>query len=129
MSITRARNLRKAMPEAEKRLWALLRRKQLDGFRFRRQHPVGPYVIDFFCFGSKLAVELDGWQHGEAEARAYDARRTRWLQAQGIEVIRFWNEDVFDAPDAVVYAIYRALTGPRPPSGLRPPSPVGGRKA
>ena len=98
------------MPEAEKKLWRLLRRKQLDGFRFRRQHPVDPYIIDFFCFAHQLGVELDGWQHGEDGAKAYDARRAAYLEQRGIRIIRFWNEDVFDHPDDVLYAIYHALT-------------------
>ncbi len=97
------------MPKAEKRLWQLLRRKQLDGFRFRRQHPVAPYFLDFFCFDALLAVELDGWQHYSDEARAHDARRTEFLEARGIRVVRFTNEDLFDQPDRVVTAIHAAL--------------------
>lgn len=111
MSTVRARALRKVMPEAEKKLWALLRRKQLDGFRFRRQHPVPPYFLDFYCFAQKLAVELDGWQHGDDAAQAYDTRRDAYIAARGIRVLRFWNEDVFDHADDVVAAIYAALMG------------------
>ncbi len=97
------------MPKAEKRLWQLLRRKQLDGFRFRRQHPVPPYFLDFFCFDEQLAIELDGWQHHSDEARAYDEARSAYLAVRGIQVIRFTNEDLFDHPDGVVYAIHSAL--------------------
>ena len=109
MSTARARALRKLMPKAEQRLWHLLRRKQLDGYRFRRQHPVPPYFLDFFCFTEQLAIELDGWQHYSDEARAYDAARTAYLTARGIHVIRFTNEDLFDQPDRVIDAIHQAL--------------------
>jgi very-short-patch-repair endonuclease len=99
------------MTDAERRLWALLRRKQLQGYRFRRQHPVEPYILDFYCFAEKLAVELDGSQHYDEEALAYDARRTAFLAVQGIRVLRFPNEDVFKRPDDVVDRIARALKG------------------
>ncbi|MFT3810207.1 MAG: DUF559 domain-containing protein [Micropepsaceae bacterium] len=109
MSTARARALRKLMPKAEQRLWQLLRRKQLDGFRFRRQHPVPPYFLDFFCFTEQLAIELDGWQHHSDEARAYDAARTAFIAVCGITVIRFTNEDLFAQPDQVIDAIHQAL--------------------
>jgi type I restriction enzyme M protein len=99
------------MTDAERRLWALLRRKQLQGYRFRRQHPVEPYILDFYCFAEKLAVELDGSQHYDEEALAYDIRRTAFLAAQGIRVLRFPNADVFKRPDDVVDRIARALQG------------------
>ena len=109
MSTARARALRKLMPKAEQRLWQLLRRRQLDGFRFRRQHPVPPYFLDFFCFDQQLAIELDGWQHHSDEARVYDAKRTEFLAMHGIAVLRFTNEDLFDQPDSVIDAIHQAL--------------------
>jgi len=77
-----ARKLRRTPTDAEIRLWSRLRRKQLEGFRFRRQHPLGPYVVDFFCAAAKLIVEVDGGQH----ANDGDAR-TRWLAARGYRVI------------------------------------------
>jgi very-short-patch-repair endonuclease len=84
-----ARKLRLTPTDAEIRLWSRLRGKQLAGFRFRRQHPLGPYVVDFFCAEAKLIVEVDGGQHADdGEAR------TRWLEARGYRVIRFWNNDV-----------------------------------
>lgn len=89
MANLNARALRWTMTDAERRLWALLRRKQLQGYRFRRQHPVEPYILDFYCFAEKLAVELDGSQHASAEGLAYDGRRGALLAVQGIRVLRF----------------------------------------
>lgn len=89
-----ARRLRSNPTEAEKRLWARLRHKRLDDFRFRRQAPIGPYIVDFFCPSAKLVVELDGGQHGERSQR--DAAHTRWLEKRGYRVIRFWNTEVFE---------------------------------
>lgn len=95
------------------RLWSRLRRKQLKGFRFRRQHPFGPYVVDFFCAEAKLIVEVDGGQHAdEGEAR------TRWLDARGYRVIRFWNNDVLANTDGVLRMILDALrAAPHPLKG------------
>jgi very-short-patch-repair endonuclease len=84
-----ARRLRLTPTDAEIRLWSRLRRKQLEGFRFRRQHPLGPYVVDFFCAARKLIVEVDGGQHAEDSAV-----RANWLEARGYRLIRFWNNDV-----------------------------------
>jgi len=103
------------MTEGERKLWALLRRKRLAGFRFRRQASIGPYIADFFCSKARLIVELDGEGHSyEARIRS-DAARTKWLEGHGCRVIRFWNLDVFKRPDDVVDAIWNALT--HPPSG------------
>jgi len=108
-----ARALRWNMTEAERRLWALLRRKQLQGYRFRRQHPVAPFILDFYCLAEKLAVELDGSQHYDDEALDHDARRTAFLGKRGIRVLRFPNAEVFRRPDDVVDLIARALQGER----------------
>ncbi len=86
-----ARNLRKTMPEAERRLWARLRNKQLGSFRFRRQHSIGRYVADFVCLEARLVIELDGEQHGLDAAQAYDAARTAFIEREGWQVLRFWN--------------------------------------
>ena len=107
MASPTARNLRKNQTEAETRLWHYLRRKQLGGYRFRRQAPIGPYVADFFCPSAKLIIELDGGQH--AERQAEDARRTAWLSERGYRVVRFWNNDVFENIEGVMGEIAKAL--------------------
>ncbi|MFA4940327.1 endonuclease domain-containing protein [Brevundimonas sp.] len=91
-SVSRARILRRALTPPEARLWIHLRRRSLDGLKFRRQHPVGVYVLDFYCAEAMLAVEVDGESH--ADRFEYDAQRTRWLESQGIYVIRFSAESV-----------------------------------
>ena len=107
MSLQNARRLRKQATEAEQRLWYLLRRKQLDGYRFRRQVPIGDYVADFACLAEHLIVEVDGSQH--AERAAEDAQRTAWLQERDYRVIRVWNNDITTNPEGVVAAILAAL--------------------
>ncbi len=121
-----ARHLRWNMTEAERRLWMLLRRKQFDGFRFRRQHPIGPYVVDFFCPSAQLIVELDGGQHAEEEYAIRDETRSRWLRSRGYCVIRIWNNELNENPQGVREAIWAALNTPHPP--LRGTFPLkGGR--
>ena len=120
MSASKARALRKNLTEAEARLWPRLRRRQLDGCRFRRQAPIGPYVADFVCYEARLIVELDGGQH--AERSEDESRRTAWLESQGFRVLRFWNTDVFGNLDGVVDAIRSALGDAPPPH----PSPTRG---
>ncbi|MES2860931.1 MAG: endonuclease domain-containing protein [Pseudomonadota bacterium] len=82
------------MTPPEARLWLCLRAKQLGGLKFRRQHPIGPYVIDFYCPEARMAVEVDGQQHGDADQSAHDARRTEWLTTQSVFVLRIAAEDV-----------------------------------
>jgi len=102
-----ARRLRKTPTDAEKRLWAHLRDKQLEGFRFRRQQPNGPYVVDFFCALGKLVVEIDGGQHTEHVAR--DDARTRWFESRGYRVVRSWNNEVLGNTDSVLERIRELL--------------------
>ena len=83
----RARQLRKNMTTSESRLWFGLRRRQLDGWKFRRQAPIGPYVVDLVCLAARLVVELDGASHDDLKAE-YDERRQRWLESQGFKVLR-----------------------------------------
>ena len=92
-------------------MWFHLRAKRLAGFKFRRQPPCGPYILDFYCPDRRLAVELDGGQHFEPEAEAYDERRTMYLSARGINVLRFANDVVFREREAVLEEIARALGG------------------
>ncbi len=102
-----ARKLRKDMPEAERRLWSRLRLKQLGGFRFRRQHTIGPFIADFACVEAMLVVELDGAQHGRHNAPARDAARDAFIEGQGYLVLRFWNEAVTRRMDDVLNEIHR----------------------
>ena len=97
----RARNLRANMTDAEARLWRALRRDQLNGLSFRRQHPIGPFTIDFYCSKLRLAVEVDGGQHAELRKQS-DERRTAWLVENGITVVRYWNSDVLSNLDGVL---------------------------
>jgi|SRR5690606_21969395 len=102
-----ARALRKNSTDAEERLWSRLRRRQLDGWRFRRQVPLGPYVVDFACLAARLVIEVDGSQHSwRAE---HDAARTSWLEANGFQVLRFWNNEVHSNLDGVLETVRRAL--------------------
>jgi len=105
-----ARKLRKEQTDAERLLWGLLRDRRLAGFKFRRQHPAEPYVLDFYCHEAQLAVELDGGQHNEPDARARDRKRSAFLEQHGMHVLRFWNNEVFENTEGVLQAIYDALT-------------------
>ena len=97
----RARSLRADMTDAESRLWHALRRDQLHGFSFRKQHPIGPYTVDFYCSRLRLAVEVDGGQHAEERKQA-DYRRTQWLSAKGVTLVRYWNNDVLSNLEGVL---------------------------
>ncbi len=97
----RRKELRHNQTEAEKALWLHLRNKQFHGKKFYRQYSAGPYILDFYCPQMKLAVELDGGQHACDENREYDAARTDYLKALGIEILRFWNHEVLSKTDDV----------------------------
>jgi very-short-patch-repair endonuclease len=101
----RARELRRPQTPAEARLWQRLRRKQLNGYYFRRQHPIGRFVVDFYCAQAHLVVEIDGDVHAIQEE--YDANRTEWLEEQGYRVTRFTNDQIFHELDAVLEHILR----------------------
>ena len=117
-----ARRLRRDQTDAESRLWQQLRDRRLQGWKFRRQVPVGRYFADFVCIEARLVVELDGSQHGETRAD-YDRLRTESLNAAGFRVMRFWNNDVFENLDGVMTAILAACEEEPSPR----PSPAGGR--
>jgi very-short-patch-repair endonuclease len=103
-----ARQLRQAQTDAENLLWRHLRGSRLSGLKFRRQHPIPPYIVDFYCDSARVAVELDGSQHAEC----VDQERTRFLGALGIRVLRFWDNDVLARPEAVLEAILASIQDP-----------------
>ena len=104
---TRARRLRQSSTEAERRLWSQLRGRNLEGWKFRRQEPIGPYFADFMCRRAKLVIEVDGGQH--ADSQISDEIRTRFLQSQGFRVMRFWNHDVLSNTNGVLTEITSTL--------------------
>ena len=110
MPSRQARALRVTMTDAERRLWACLRGRRLVGYKFRRQHPLGRYILDFACIEHRLAIEADGGQHSES---ASDERRTAWLERQGWRVLRFWNNEILTNTEGVQEMILEALGGPR----------------
>jgi very-short-patch-repair endonuclease len=107
--LQRAREMRREPTEPERRLWQKVRRKQLDGYKFRRQHPIGRFILDFYCHEARLVVELDGESHAFQEE--YDAARTEWLKAQGLRVLRFPNQVVMKNMEGVLAAILMACRG------------------
>jgi len=111
----RRRELRRNQTEAEKALWAHLRNKQFFGMKFFRQYSIGPYILDFYCPSMKLAVELDGGQHNQCESKEYDAIRSEYLKAQGIEVIRFWNHEVLHDMESILSELGLKVTPPHLP--------------
>jgi very-short-patch-repair endonuclease len=104
-----AKELRRSQTEAEQRLWALLRNRQVKGKKFRRQHAIANYVVDFYCHECKLAIELDGLHHKATEAKEYDNARTKLLSEYGIIVLRFWNAEVMNEPERVLQQISSCL--------------------
>jgi very-short-patch-repair endonuclease len=107
MNTKTARALRNNLTDAERRLWQKLKRRQIATLKFRRQQPIGAFIVDFVCLERRVIVEVDGGQH--AEQIPYDEQRTRWLEAQGYLVLRFWNNDVLANTEAVAQAILDAV--------------------
>jgi very-short-patch-repair endonuclease len=103
----RRKHLRKTLTSAEATLWTLLKGKQLDGRKFRRQHGVDKFVLDFYCSSEKLAIELDGEHHFTDNGMAYDEKRTKYLNDRNILVLRFENKEVFNSPEGVLAEIKR----------------------
>jgi very-short-patch-repair endonuclease len=118
----RARQLRRNPTDAERLLWRKLRFWQVDGLKFRRQQPLGPYIVDFVCLEKRLVIEVDGGQH--AENANYDTERDAWLRAQDFVVLRFWNNDVLKNIDSVVEQVIKTLKS----TPYLNPSPQGGRR-
>ena len=109
MALARRRALREHATDAERLLWRLLRTRQFFGLKFRRQHSIGPYIVDFYCAVHRLAVELDGGQHFTVEGLAYDRRRTAYLAARGIRVLRFTNSELFENTEGVMGMLLRGV--------------------
>ena len=120
-AIKNSRALRSNMTGAEMRLWQALRIRQMQDARFRRQHAIGPYIVDFCAPRKKLIIEIDGGQHLEQEV--YDAKRTAFLEQKGYRVLRFWNHEVMGDLDAVLEVILAAIEGNDTPSGAGAPPP------
>ena len=116
------------MTDAERKLWFRLRRRQLDGHRFRRQVPIGGYIVDFVCLAERLVVEIDGGQHTEEANEVLDALRARSLQDMGYRVLRFWNACVLSETGSVMETIFDALSLRRDAGSASPhpgPPPAG----
>ncbi|WP_312460850.1 endonuclease domain-containing protein [Comamonas sp.] len=108
--LQQARALRQSPTTAEQVLWRHLRNRQLAGTKFRRQHPLSPYILDFVCLAQGLVVEVDGGQHADLQAQGYDRQRTVWLRQQGLRVLRFWNHEVVQQTNEVLAHVLQALT-------------------
>ncbi|HET7268963.1 MAG TPA: endonuclease domain-containing protein [Oleiagrimonas sp.] len=119
-----AKQLRGTSTDAEQALWFRLRAKRLHGLKFRRQHPIPPYIVDSYCNAHKLVVELDGSQHSEVT----DARRTGYLERQGLTVLRFWDNEVLQQLGSVLESILHAVDAAEP-SPQPSPGGRGGKKA
>jgi len=114
-----ARTLRKDSTDAERRLWQRLRNRELLGWKFRRQHPIGCYIVDFACIEKKLIIELDGSQH--AESQTADSVRSEYFKKKGYQVLRFWNNDVLVRGEAVLNVILSYLNQDPPSPQPSPP--------
>ena len=110
-TLRRAKRLRRGMSDEERVLWMLLRDRRFADFKFRRQVPLGDYVVDFVCLSAKLVVELDGSQHAELEQVAFDAQRAVYLEQAGFRVVRIWAGHLFSERDGVLETILNALEG------------------
>lgn len=129
-ALARVRTLRRNATETETLLWSRLRNRQLEGFKFRHQVWLGPFIADFYCKEAKLIIEVDGSQH--SERAKYDHRRSEYLAQQGNRILRFWNNEVLENLDGVLIAIRAELLS-RVPSPSRPaaqagPLPLPGRE-
>ena len=108
----RSREMRQDMTEAETILWSKLQRKQLYGYRFQRQQPIGPFFGDFACRSARLVIEVDGATHSTQKERDYDALRERYLEEAGWTVIRFWNAEIYENLNGVLDSILQRLPPP-----------------
>src|SRR5262249_53907572 len=128
--VERARDLRRAMTEAEKKLWWQLRQLPLANSHFRRQAAIGPYFADFASHKCRVVIEVDGGGHGEARQAAFDRKRSAYLKSRGYRVLRFWNNEVLQEIEGVMTLIYDAVHQQEAPPPPHPPppraSPAGG---
>jgi very-short-patch-repair endonuclease len=123
-ALGRARSLRRELTPAERKLWSILRNRQIAESKFRRQQAIGPYVADFTCHERRLIIEADGGQHAEATT---DVRRTAFLESKGYRILRFWNSEILTNLDGVAQVIATELSSPHPARAAREsPSPSRG---
>ncbi len=125
LTIARAKDLRRKLTLPEVILWSAIRGRRLAKARFRRQHPIGPYILDFYCDEARLALEVDGDGHEHPDQAAHDLRRTTWLEARGIAVYRIAARDVLSNLEGVLQSIAERLCGTPPPPLRGPPPPTG----
>ena len=126
MPSQRARALRRRMTDAERVLWGHLRNRELGGWKFRRQYPVGSFIVDFICVEKNVVIEVDGGQH--AENAEQDAQRSAYLKKMGYRVLRFWNNEVLQETEAVLEAIFAILANGKQNSPSPQPSPPSGER-
>jgi very-short-patch-repair endonuclease len=110
------RKLRNNSTDAERKIWSILRNKQINGLRFLRQYSVGKYILDFYCPELKLSIEIDGGQHNEKEKIDYDINRTIYLKRSNIKVLRFWNNDVLNNIEGVWEKLIDEISTITPPN-------------
>ena len=125
LTITRAKQLRRRLTLPEVVLWTALRGGRLGGVRFRRQHPIGPNILDFYCDQSRLAVEIDGRLHEHPDQIAHDRRRSEWLSLRGVNVYRIAARDVLGNLEGVLDSIKQRVCAEPPPPLRGPPPPAG----
>jgi very-short-patch-repair endonuclease len=116
--IFRARKLRREQTDVERLLWFRLRKKQINGVKFRRQDPIGPYIVDFVTYDKNVIIELDGGQHNDDEHKKRDSVRTDYLRQKGYIVLRFWNNEILENLDGVLEKIHEVVA-PTPTLPLR----------
>ena len=121
-----ARALRKRMTDTERLLWRHLRNRELGGWKFRRQYPVGSFIVDFICVEKNVVIEVDGGQHAENEE--LDLQRSAYLNKMGYQVVRFWNNQVLQETEAVLEAIFAILANGKQNSPSPQPSPPSGER-
>ena len=121
-----ARALRQRMTDAERLLWRHLRNRELGGWKFRRQYPVGPFIVDFICVEKNVVIEVDGGQHAENEEQ--DLQRSAYLNKMGYRVLRFWNNEVLQETEGVLTAIFAILANGKQNSPSPQPSPPSGER-